>query len=84
MIGSVNVFANITWLSLMSDRNWFMHPPHDRWYRSIVDLVSFLEKHETSLEKLKAAIRKHPPKNGWDADSTQFVRLVLKLATKNS
>lgn len=60
-----------------------MHKPYDRWYRSVVDLVSYLDVYETDIEEIKTAIKEHPPQNGWDKDSVQYARLVLKLAMKN-
>ena len=81
--GLASVSVSIILVVQLIDRNWFMHQPYDRWYRSIVDLVSFLDRDEADIENIKTAIKKHPPQNGWDEDSRQYVRLILKLAMKN-
>ena len=59
-----------------------MRQPHDFWYRSIVDLISYLNAHEADYEKLKATVAQRPPKNRWDKDSKDFVGLAIKLSLR--
>ena len=66
----------------MQDRNYFMLRPNDFWYRSIVDLISFLNAHGADYEKLKAKVAQHPPKHGWDKDTKDFVGLAIKLSLR--
>jgi hypothetical protein len=63
--------------------NYFMHPPFNEWYRSIVDLIYHLHRANEPSKTITDAINKHPPKKGWDKDSKQFVQSAIKIAQKD-
>ena len=57
-------------------------PPSDFWYRSIVDLISYLNAHGADYEKLKATVAQYPPKHGWDKETEEYVGLAIRLSLR--
>jgi len=66
----------------MPSKNWFMHQPSDFWYRSIVDLISYLNAHGAGYEKLEATVAQYPPKHGWDKETEEYVGLAIRLSLR--
>ena len=63
--------------------NYFMHPPINEGYRSIVDMIYYLHRANEPSNTITDAINKHPPKMGWDKDSKQFVQSAMRIAQKH-
>lgn len=65
-------------------QNWFMFSPYSTWMVSIVSFVLWHAKHGRNYSEIIRIVQKYGPKNGWDSETKQFVKLAAKLAVSKT
>ena len=68
----------------MRHDDWMFHPPHGKWFKSIVHWIDNQTTYGQSRDYILAKIGECPPKGGWNDEYRAFVSSVLKIAMKEN
>ena len=65
-------------------KDWMFHPPHGKWFKSIVNWIDDQTTYGRSRDYILSKIGDCPPEGGWNDDYRAFVSSVLKIALKEN